>query len=107
MNYSSTTIMGNLGQNPEMKYFASGDAVTKFSVAVNWKYGEKEGTDWYNVECYGKTAENVNQYLSKGSGVLVVGTPRSREYEGKTYWTLRANRVVFLDKKENKELAFC
>jgi single-strand DNA-binding protein len=90
--YHSLTIVGNLGKDPEMKYTPSGQAVTSFSVATSRKYtasnGEKVSeTVWFRVSAWGKMAEISNQYLKKGSKVLVVGrlTP-DKETGGPRVW---------------------
>lgn len=103
--YQSVTICGNLGRDPEIKYL-DGNAVCGFSVAVNetWKNksGEKqEHTEWFQVDVWGGQAEACAKYLAKGRTVLVVGTLKTREYEGKDgekrrAQSLRAQRVVFL-----------
>ena len=109
-------IAGNLGQDPEMQYLSNGAAVTKFSVATNRVYYKDEEkiteTTWFNVEVWGKKAENCNQYLSKGSKVAVDGRMACDQYEkdGRTvyYWKLVAQDVEFLDSREQqaKEPAF-
>lgn len=76
--YHNIILVGNLGRDPEMRYLASGTAVTNFSVAVSDNYtnsaGEKvERTIWVRVSTFGKRAEVCNQYLKKGSKVLVEG----------------------------------
>jgi single-strand DNA-binding protein len=76
--YQTTTIIGRLGRDPEMRYMPSGDPVTSFSVATDRQYNDKGGnkikeTTWFRVSVFGKQAENVNQYLHKGSMVLVEG----------------------------------
>jgi single-strand DNA-binding protein len=78
MSYQKIIITGNLGRDPEMRYTPSGQAVTSFSVAVNESYtsanGEKvKRTIWFRVTAWGKQAEICNQYLKKGSQVLVDG----------------------------------
>jgi single-strand DNA-binding protein len=76
--FHTVIIVGNLGRDPEMRYTPAGQAVTNFSVAINDNYtnnsGERiERTIWVRVSAWGKQAENCNQYLSKGSKVLVEG----------------------------------
>lgn len=76
--YQKLIIAGNLGKDPELKFIQSGDAVTSFSVATNRKYTDKTGqkvdeTTWFRVSVWGKQAESCNQYLKKGSKVLVEG----------------------------------
>lgn len=81
-------IMGNLGQDPEVKYTPSGAAVATLSVATNetWtdKSGEKkEEVEWHRVVVWNKTAENCGKYLAKGRTVLVEGRNKTRSYEDK------------------------
>jgi single-strand DNA-binding protein len=71
-------IVGNLGRDPEMRYTPSGQAVTSFSVATSRQYTASNGqlvkeTAWFRVSAWGKQAETCNQYLKKGSKVLVEG----------------------------------
>jgi single-strand DNA-binding protein len=76
--YQTIIIVGNVGRDPEMRYTPSGQAVTSFSVATNRQYTNNSGetvkeTIWFRVSAWGKTGETVNQYLKKGSKVLVEG----------------------------------
>ena len=76
--YQKLMIVGNLGQDPEMRYTASGQAVTNLNVATNRTYTDGSGqqvkeTTWFRVSVWGKQAEACNQYLSKGRAVLVEG----------------------------------
>ena len=74
--YQKLIIIGNLGREPEMRFTPSGDPVTSFSVATSRKYGEVDETTWFRVSVWGKQAESCNQYLHKGSKVLVEGRLR-------------------------------
>jgi single-strand DNA-binding protein len=76
--YQRLTIIGNLGNDPEMRYTPSGVPVTRFSVATNrrWTDGEgnpQEETTWFRVSAWRGLAETCNQYLSKGRQVYVEG----------------------------------
>jgi len=76
--YHTLIIVGNVGKDPEMRYTSSGQAVTSFSVATNRQYTGSNGeqvkeTIWFRVSTWGKTAEVCNQYVKKGSKVLVEG----------------------------------
>lgn len=71
--YQRIIIIGNLSRNPEMRYTPDGKAVTTFSVATSRKYNEKEETTWFRVSVWNNQAELCNQYLKKGSKVLVEG----------------------------------
>lgn len=111
-----TTIIGNLGRDPEMSYLPSGDPVTRFSVAVSERYttkaGEKvENTAWVRVSVFGKAAENCNNFLTKGKKVAVVGklqfdpatggpkTFAAKDGSTKASFELRADTVEFLSPK--------
>ena len=97
--YQKTIIVGNLGQDPEMRYTPSGTAVTNFSVAVHRRWTSKSGeqqerTTWFRVAAWDKLAELCNQYLSKGRLVLVEGDVSARAWtnqEGEARATLELN----------------
>lgn len=76
--YQTIIIAGNLGKPPEMRYTPQGQPVTAFSVATNRQYTGANGqqvkeTIWFRITTWGKTAEACNQYLKKGSKVLIEG----------------------------------
>lgn len=76
--YHTIILVGNLGRDPEMRYTPSGQAVTNFSVATNRQFTGSDGnqvkeTIWFRVSTWGKTAENCNQFLKRGSKVLIEG----------------------------------
>lgn len=76
--FQTIIIVGNVGRDPEMRYTPGGQAVTSFSVATNRQYTNNSGetvkeTIWFRVSAWGKTGEVCNQYLKKGSKVLVEG----------------------------------
>jgi len=76
--YHTIIIAGNLGRDPESRFTPSGQAVTNFSVAASEQYTNKEGekvkkTIWFRIVTWGKQAEVCNQYLKKGSKILVEG----------------------------------
>lgn len=116
--YEQITIIGNLGRAPEMRYTPQGTSVTQMSIATTHKWtdaaGElREETKWWRVSTFGKQAENCNQYLDKGSKVLVAGelvcdpkTGGPRVYTRKdgtsgAAFELRANTVRFLGRPAN------
>ncbi len=80
-------LIGRLGQDPELRFTQSGDAVCNFSLATEerWsKDGERQKrTDWHRIVCWRTTAENVSKYLHKGSRVAVDGQSRTRSWEDK------------------------
>lgn len=82
-------LIGNLGKDPEVRYFPNGDAVCNVTVATSdsWtdkQSGEKrERTEWHNVVFTRKLAEIAGQYLKKGSKVYVEGSLRTRKWQDK------------------------
>lgn len=115
MSYHTNVIVGFLGRDPEMRFTPSGTAVTNFSVAVDDSYTDSSGerikrTIWFRVSAWGKLAEVTNQYLHKGSSVLVEGklvadengNPRTYTKNDGTpgaSFEIRASTVRFLGKK--------
>jgi len=78
MTYQQIIVVGNLGRDPEMRYTPAGKAVTNFSVADGRKWTDRDGVEhdetlWFRVSVWDKQAEACNQYLKKGSMVLVEG----------------------------------
>jgi single-strand DNA-binding protein len=76
--YHKVILVGNLGRDPEMRYTPSGAGVTSFSVATSEKWTGQDGqqqerTIWWKVSVWGKAGEACNEYLKKGSKVLVEG----------------------------------
>lgn len=121
--YQNLIIVGNLGRDPEMRYTPSGQAVTNFNVATNRKYTTSDGnqveeTTWFRVSTWSKTAEVCNQYLKKGSKVLVEGRLNpDPDTGGPKIWTrqdgtsaasfeLTANQVRFLSTRVEDEGAY-
>jgi single-strand DNA-binding protein len=115
--YQRLVLVGNLGRDPEMRYTPQGTAVTTLSVATSRKYNtadgqQKEETLWFRVSVWGKQAETVNQYLTKGGKVLVEGSLVGDENGSPRVWTgqdgkprasfeVRANTVRFLSSKRD------
>lgn len=71
--YQKITIVGNLGNKPELRFTSAGTEVTTLNVATNRKYNDQTETAWFSVSVWGKQAVNCSQYLDKGSQVLVEG----------------------------------
>lgn len=75
------TVAGSLGRDAEVRYLNNGDAVCNFSIADS--QGKEKPTIWWNCTLYGKRAEALNQYLTKGQSVTVVGHITEREFTDK------------------------
>lgn len=82
--YQQITIIGNVGNDPEMRYTAQGKAVCNFSVAVNEGTKNAQETLWFKVSAWEKLAEICNQYVKKGMLVMIVGRITIDEYTDKT-----------------------
>ena len=106
-------VIGNLGNDPEMRYTPSGQSVTSFNVASSRRYrtadGEqREETEWFRVSAFGRLSEICNQYLSRGRQVYVEGRLRGRSYadrDGQPRYSLdiTANEVQFLGGRGDSE----
>ncbi len=88
------TIAGNVGQDARLKTLDSGDSVLNFSVAVEDRQGREKKTLWFDCAMWGKRADSVAQYVTKGSKVAVSGDLSTREHEGKTYLTVRVAELT-------------
>lgn len=98
-------IIGNLGRDPEVRYTQSGSAVANLRVAVNERRKEgdswKDHVEWVTVIVFGKTAENVAQYMSKGRSAYYEGRLQTRQWkdkDGNERWSTEvvASNVIFL-----------
>ena len=82
-------LIGNLGQDPEIKYMPSGSAVTNVSLATTERFKDKETgeqqerTEWHRVAMFGRLAEIAGEYLRKGSQVYIEGRLRTRKWQDK------------------------
>ena len=93
------TIAGNIGKDAVTRKTQGGDAVTGWSVAVEERQGQEKRTVWFDCNLWGKRGEALAQYLTKGGKVAVSGELSTREHEGKTYLTIRADQVTLLGGK--------
>ena len=99
MDINRITIVGHMGKDPEGRSMPNGDRVVRFSVATTEKWtknGEKqERTEWHNCEAFGKLAEIIEQYGTKGRLVYLEGAKRTDEYEDKaTGVKMKACKIV-------------
>lgn len=96
-------LIGNLGQDPEVRYSASGAAITKVSIATSESWKDKntgqmqEKTEWHNVTFFGKLAEIAGEYLRKGSQIYVEGKLRTDKYQDKASGQDRYSTGVVVD----------
>lgn len=119
--YHHIVIVGNVGNDPEMRYTPSGQAVTSFSVASNRQYTSSNGekvkeTVWFRVSTWGKQAEVCNEYVRKGMSLLVdgrltpdkeTGSPRAwikKDGTAGSAFEVTAGTVRFLSRVEAEQM---
>ncbi|PQJ26745.1 single-stranded DNA-binding protein [Salinibacter sp. 10B] len=100
-------LIGNVGQEPELRYTGDGTAVCNLRIATNESYTNRDGeevqkTEWHTVVAWERLAEICNEYLGKGSQVYVEGSLETRQWEDRDgnerYTTqVKAREVMFLD----------
>ena len=104
MNLNKVFLIGNLTRDPELKSLPSGVKVASFSIATNRSYTDSDGNrqeqaDFHNIVVFGRQAETTDQYLKKGSMVMIEGRIQTRSWEQdgqKKYRTeIVAERVQF------------
>ncbi len=104
-------VVGNLGRDPEMRTFPSGDQVANVTIATTDRWRDKtsgemrEATEWHRVVFNGKLAEIAGQYLRKGSQVYVEGSLRTRKWTDQAgvekYTTeIRADQMQMLGSRQ-------
>jgi single-strand DNA-binding protein len=81
-------LVGNLGNDPEVRYGQSGAAITTISVATSESWKDKDGnmqerTEWHRVKFFGRLAEIAGEYLKKGRQVYIEGSLRTEKYQDK------------------------
>lgn len=108
---NKVTLIGNLGQDPQLKTLDSGSKVASFSLATSETYKDKhsgerkKSTQWHNIVCWDHLAELASKYLYKGSKVFIEGKLKTRSYQtidGKRMTTeVVVSELLFLDSKSN------
>ena len=105
-------LIGNLGQNPEIKTLDGGKKLARFNIATNESYRNASGekiieTQWHNLVAFGKLAEIVEKYMIKGSEVAVEGKLTYRTYNDKEgnkrhFTEIKVNELLMLGEKSSK-----
>jgi len=101
---NNVRLIGNLGFDPEVREIAKGRKVARLSVATNDSYTNAEGervtdTQWHTVVAWGKTAEQVQRLLTKGSPIMLEGRLVHRSYSGKDGLKRYVTEIVLSDFK--------
>ena len=103
MYLNKAIIIGNLTRDPELRSLPSGIKVCTFSVATNRVWKDKNGArqeaaDYHNIVIFGRQAENVAQYMRKGSSILVEGRMQTRSWDDKTSGEKKYRTEVVADR---------
>ena len=110
---NKVVLVGRLGQNPEQRAIPSGTAVTNFSVATNETRKNQNGeytdsTEWHRCVSFGKTAEYIGNYFTKGRLVFIEGRLRTRKWNDKdnaTHYTteIMVDIAMLLDRAQHSD----
>ncbi len=107
-------LIGNLGNDPEIKFLTNGDAVCNLSIATSESWKDKstgqpqERTEWHRVVFFRKPAEIIGEYTKKGSKLYIEGSLQTRKWQDKDgidrYTTeIRGDQFQFLDSKGDSQ----
>lgn len=99
MNVNKVILVGRISKAPELKTTQSGQKVCSLSLATNKEWKDKNGTknsktEWHNLVFWGKLAEIVGQYVTKGQEIYVEGRLEYREYENKEGHKVKVTDIV-------------
>lgn len=106
---NKVTLIGNVGNTPEIKTFASGNKVASITLATSERFKDRDGnqkeeTEWHSVQAFGKLADIVERFVHKGSLLYLDGKIRTRSYEadGRTVYRteILADHIQMLDRRE-------
>ena len=99
MNLNKVFILGNLTRDPELRQTTTGQSVCSFGVATNSFFKDKSGqnqkrAEFHNVVVWGRQAEIANQFLKKGSSILVEGRLQTRSWQDKQGQTHKTVEII-------------
>ena len=104
-SFNKVILMGNLTRDPELRQTKGGTSICRFSVAVNRSYNSQDGstrdeTCFVEVDSFGRKAENIAKFFSKGKSILVEGRLRQENWEDKQSGQKRSKLLVVLESFE-------
>ncbi|MDF5715998.1 MAG: single-stranded DNA-binding protein [Rhizonema sp. NSF051] len=100
MSINVVTLIGRVGNDPDMKYFESGSIKCRLTLAVNRRSRDGEQTDWFNLEIWGKTAQVAGDYVKKGKQIAVKGSLKFDTWSDRTTGANRSSPVILVDQLE-------
>lgn len=103
ISVNRVNLLGNIGNDVEIKFTQGGTKVANFSLATNERYKGKSGefvtrTEWHRLVAFGRTAEIIESYTAKGSKVYVDGSLRTRSWEDKETGKKQYRTEIVVDK---------
>lgn len=104
-SFNKVILMGNFTRDPELRQTQSGLSVCKFSIATNRSYTGQDGavkdeTCFVEIDCFGRTAENIAKYFSKGKPILVEGRLKQDTWDDKETGKKRSKLAVVMERFE-------
>ena len=103
MSVNKVILVGNVGQDPEIRHLDNGKKVAKFSLATSEKYNNETHTTWHNIVIWDKLAEIVEKYVKKGQLLYLDGKIQVRKYEEKFYTDIVCYGMQMLGKKSDNQ----
>jgi len=109
MSYCKVFALGRLGRDvPDLRFTKNGTPVVEFSIATERQVSGEKKVEWLDLVCFGKTAENCKQYLTKGTQVFVEGTLQTDKFQNSIGVQQQKTRVIverirFLGAPKNHE----
>ena len=107
MAYKSSTFIGNLTADPELKTLNGDKRIATFSLAINTKFGDKEISEFFDFEAWEGKADLVSKHLHKGDMIFLTSTPKVQSWQDKDGITKRkivfvVNEIKFLSVKKGE-----
>ncbi|MEY4198954.1 MAG: hypothetical protein RLZZ265_694, partial [Verrucomicrobiota bacterium] len=101
-NFNKVILAGNMTRDPELRYTPKGTAIAKFGLAVNRKWTGEDGQSreevtFVDIDCFGKQAEVISQYLRKGRSILIEGRLKLDQWDDKQTGQKRSKLGVVLE----------
>ena len=101
-NFNKVILAGNMTRDPELRYTPKGTAIAKFGLAVNRKWTAEDGQSreevtFVDIDCFGKQAEVISQYLRKGRSILIEGRLKLDQWDDKQTGQKRSKLGVVLE----------
>ena len=102
MSVNKVMLLGNLGQDPEVRYTQGGTTIANLRIATSERRPDGQGgwkneTEWHTVVVFGKRADVIKQYMRKGSTIFIEGSLRTRKWQDKQGQTRYSTEVVAND----------